>query len=214
MQQEAIVEKQHHRSISRKNLASVVGRFKDGEVNHGQAGQDLLKYHSVKKAVSKWMHLRRTKRDIGQFLKRFEVLNLKELFEDGIGGKKGQKLSALTGILDEDIDGSVLDSKHTDDEAKQRIYLKSKELLNYFITLARSKDKDKTVDLDFVESLLVDGADPNKGDKYGQTVLHEVARVWHPDVAQFFIEHGSFILLLIFRFRLVTSLLFLNSSTI
>jgi len=45
--------------------------------------------------------------------------------------------------------------------------------------------------LNFVDSLLQNGADINFPDKHGQTIMHEISRGWHPDVAQFAIQHGA-----------------------
>ena len=50
-------------------------------------------------------------------------------------------------------------------------------LIIYFSKLAKTKDEDETVDLNFVDSLLQNGADINFPDKHGQTVLHEISRV-------------------------------------
>ena len=47
------------------------------------------------------------------------------------------------------------------------------------------------VDLNFVDSLLQNGADINFPDKSGQTVLHEIARGWHTDVTKFVLQHGA-----------------------
>lgn len=64
-------------------------------------------------------------------------------------------------------------------------------LIVYFSKLAKSKDDEELIDLNFVESLLQSGADVNFSDKHGQTVLHEVSRAWHPDVALFAIQHHA-----------------------
>lgn len=64
-------------------------------------------------------------------------------------------------------------------------------LIIYFSKLAKSKDEEELIDLNFVESLLDNGADINFPDKHGQTIFHEVARGWHPDIAKFAIEHGA-----------------------
>ena len=163
----------------------------DSEIPEGKAAQGVKRYHSVKKAASKWMHLRSSQREIRQALKQFEVLNLKELFEGGFLKKRGKMINDVTGILDEDIDGLMLESDKSNNERTRLAEIKSKELIHYFVSLAKNKDREKTVNLDFVETLMKDGADPNRGDKYGQTVLHEVARVWHPDVARFLMERGN-----------------------
>ena len=64
-------------------------------------------------------------------------------------------------------------------------------LIVYFSKLAKSKDDAEIIDLNFVESLLDNGADINFPDRHGQTILHEMSRGWHPDVAKFAIEHGA-----------------------
>nr|XP_054772707.1 uncharacterized protein LOC129280722 [Lytechinus pictus] len=65
------------------------------------------------------------------------------------------------------------------------------ELIGYFGHLSRSPDPNIKVDVDYLELILKRGADINTADQYGQTVLHEVARTWDPDVAVFLIERGS-----------------------
>ena len=69
--------------------------------------------------------------------------------------------------------------------------LNSRTLIFYFSKLAASSRVEDTVDLDFVEGLLDNGADINMSDKHGQTILHEVARTWHIDVAKFLIEKNA-----------------------
>lgn len=151
----------------------------------------LSKYSSLKRAASKWINFTSTKRGDSHFLKTFEKLNLRQLFEDGFLKNKVTEISHSTGFLDEDIDGYTDGPRQSIDEVKQQKMMKSKELVHYFATLAKDRDGKASVDLDYVERLLRDGTDPNACDKYGQTVLHEVARIWHPDVARFFIEHGN-----------------------
>lgn len=67
----------------------------------------------------------------------------------------------------------------------------NKALIIYLSKLARSKNVDDELDLDFIESLLNNGADINTSDRYGQTVFHEIARTWHCDVGQFLLEQGA-----------------------
>lgn len=64
-------------------------------------------------------------------------------------------------------------------------------LIVYFSKLAKTRDDDELIDLNFVESLLQSGADINFSDKHGQTIMHEIARAWHPDVAKFAIQHNA-----------------------
>ncbi|XP_055007374.1 transient receptor potential cation channel subfamily A member 1-like [Boleophthalmus pectinirostris] len=49
----------------------------------------------------------------------------------------------------------------------------------------------RNVDLDLLDELLSDGADPNSSDRFGQTVLHEISRAWSVDVMRFFLDRGS-----------------------
>ena len=64
-------------------------------------------------------------------------------------------------------------------------------LIIYFSKLAKTNNEDEHVDLDFVDSLLRNGADVNFTDKHGQTIMHEISRAWHPDVALFAIQHNA-----------------------
>lgn len=64
-------------------------------------------------------------------------------------------------------------------------------LVVYFSKLAKTKDEEEMIDLNFVDSLLENGADINFSDKHGQTVLHEISRGWHPDIAKFALQHGA-----------------------
>ena len=64
-------------------------------------------------------------------------------------------------------------------------------LIVYFSKLAKTRDDEEHIDLNFVESLLQSGADINFSDSHGQTILHEVSRAWHTDVAQFAIQYNA-----------------------
>ena len=66
----------------------------------------------------------------------------------------------------------------------------SKAFIIYFSKLAHAQEAE-LVDFDFVESLLEGGASVNSTDRHGQTVFHEVARNWHPDVAYFLLQKGA-----------------------
>ncbi|ESO84661.1 hypothetical protein LOTGIDRAFT_168525 [Lottia gigantea] len=67
----------------------------------------------------------------------------------------------------------------------------NRALMQYFAKLGQANHDDEYVNLDFIESLLNSGANINCMDKYGQTILHEVARAWHVDVGRFLLEHGA-----------------------
>lgn len=62
--------------------------------------------------------------------------------------------------------------------------------MTYFARIGTGNDDDE-VDLIFIKSLLSAGADINVADKYGQTILHAIARDWHTDVAKFVIANGG-----------------------
>ena len=47
-------------------------------------------------------------------------------------------------------------------------------MIVYFSKLAKAKDEEEIIDLNFVENLFDSGADINFPDKHGQTILHEV----------------------------------------
>ncbi|XP_065055381.1 transient receptor potential cation channel subfamily A member 1-like isoform X4 [Rhopilema esculentum] len=64
-------------------------------------------------------------------------------------------------------------------------------LIVYFSKLAKTRDEEELIDLNFVESLLQSGADINFSDQHGQTIMHEIARAWHPDVAKFAIQNNA-----------------------
>nr|XP_006825178.1 PREDICTED: transient receptor potential channel pyrexia-like [Saccoglossus kowalevskii] len=66
----------------------------------------------------------------------------------------------------------------------------NRALISYFAALASSNKEDDTVDLGFVEKMLDNNADILCTDKYGQSILHEVARVWETDVAKFMLDKG------------------------
>ncbi|KAL6487461.1 hypothetical protein MHYP_G00040870 [Metynnis hypsauchen] len=70
----------------------------------------------------------------------------------------------------------------------------NKRLLDHFRVLGASNKDSDEVDLQYLNSILTEGADPNSTDKYGQTALHEISRAWNVDVMRFFLERGADIL--------------------
>ncbi|XP_026165599.1 transient receptor potential cation channel subfamily V member 5 [Mastacembelus armatus] len=67
----------------------------------------------------------------------------------------------------------------------------NKSLLDHFRHLAATNQDTDQVDLQFLDQLISDGADPNSSDRYGQSVLHEICRAWNVDVMRFFLDRGS-----------------------
>nr|AAI70078.1 XCAT2 protein [Xenopus laevis] len=62
-------------------------------------------------------------------------------------------------------------------------------ILKYFIHL--TKNVDEQIDLRLIDQMISKGADINETDRYGQIVLHQVAKSWQIDVAQFLIERKA-----------------------
>ncbi|KAF4105498.1 hypothetical protein G5714_013160 [Onychostoma macrolepis] len=86
--------------------------------------------------------------------------------------------------------GLATDEDTVDGQKKKKIQL-NKRLLDHFRALAASNNDRDEVDLQFLNDVLTNGADPNSADKYGQTALHEISRVWNLDVMRFFLERGG-----------------------
>jgi len=122
-------------------------------------------------------------------------------------GMKKSVTKATYGTLDSDVEELEFEEIRSQapsiDEANPYNKVKSKTnakgdslascraLIVYFSKLAKSRDDNETIDLNFVDSLLQNGADINFSDKHGQTVMHEISRGWHCDVAKFAIQHGA-----------------------
>ena len=73
---------------------------------------------------------------------------------------------------------------------KRNISASSQAIVIYFSRMAKKTSNEK-IDYKFLHSLIRNGAAVNVSDKYGQTVLHEVARNWNVDVAKFLISYGG-----------------------
>jgi len=94
--------------------------------------------------------------------------------------------------LNKNISGihAVIDDKLSETSDPGYVNLNANEaLVIYMAKLA--KGKDELIDLEFVNNLLESGADVNATDIYGQTVLHEVARAWQPDIARYLLSKGA-----------------------
>ncbi|BFZ16281.1 hypothetical protein BsWGS_19321 [Bradybaena similaris] len=107
----------------------------------------------------------------------------------------GNRTLSSSGLGLDDIFDYFSDSSKVDKEFPKKdsrlSAVSNQALIQYFAKLGQSKNEDEIIDLDFVHTLLASGADINCTDKHGQTVMHEVARAWHVDVAKFLIEHGA-----------------------
>lgn len=72
----------------------------------------------------------------------------------------------------DNVDGT--DASKVDKEMKN---IHNRNLIEYFARMAQSKNEDECVNLDYILSVLNNGADINCTDKYKQTVLHEVGHL-------------------------------------
>ncbi|XP_039640343.1 transient receptor potential cation channel subfamily A member 1-like isoform X2 [Perca fluviatilis] len=85
---------------------------------------------------------------------------------------------------DDEVQRDETDSSNKNQHLNQK-------LLSHFGQLAATDRDTDEVDLDFLDKVISDGADPNCTDRYGQTVLHEISRAWSVDVMRFFLDRGS-----------------------
>ena len=86
---------------------------------------------------------------------------------------------------------SISSRKRVTTDSKGNKLASCRALIIYFSKLAKTKDDEEKIDLNFVDSLLQNGADINFPDKHGQTALHEIARGWHPNIVRFALEHNA-----------------------
>jgi ankyrin repeat protein len=54
-----------------------------------------------------------------------------------------------------------------------------------------SGNEDEVIDLEFVHSLISNGASVHTTDRHGQSVLHEAARDWDLGIAEFLLDNGE-----------------------
>ena len=57
---------------------------------------------------------------------------------------------------------------------RQMMVAHNRNLIEYFARIGQSKDFNEHINLEYVQSLLKNGANINCTDKYGQTIFHEV----------------------------------------
>ncbi|XP_072296513.1 uncharacterized protein [Eucyclogobius newberryi] len=111
-------------------------------------------------------------------------------------GVTPERYRGLARDADDELDSSM-NLKPDQDQALNRELNQdqtrslNKRLLNHFRELAAHDQETDQVDLDLLDELISDGADPNSSDRFGQTVLHEISRAWSVDVMRFFLDRGS-----------------------
>ncbi|XP_070834208.1 transient receptor potential channel pyrexia [Chaetodon trifascialis] len=103
--------------------------------------------------------------------------------------KKSDQLRTKYRGLAEDYGGD--EEQRDEADTTNKIQHLNRILLNHFRHLASTNRDTDQVDLQFVDGVISDGADPNSSDRYGQTILHEISRAWSVDVMRFFLDRGS-----------------------
>ena len=159
----------------------------------------------------KWAQLGNTVRQMNRVRKRFEEVreNLSTFRGGGGGGcrvKITRKLSSQ--CLLEDLSRSDVTTSYPYNADLERIKdqigrKKTDWIIRYFIDLSAANnnnnnnssredsEKSRSVDYTLLKSKLDEGCDINAVDKFGQSILHEVARIWHIDVARFCLAEGE-----------------------
>ncbi|MEE6463151.1 hypothetical protein FKM82_005801, partial [Ascaphus truei] len=98
------------------------------------------------------------------------------------GRTASETYSGLAGVFDDDQGSIQLPEQVVPQDSPSTI-------LTYFIHLARNEEEQ--INLNTIDKLVAEGSDVNEVDKYGQTAMHEVAKSWHTEVAQFLIERQA-----------------------
>ena len=154
--------------------------------SNGAPGLNLSELGILRNVVSKWKSFSTKRKETGD---KSSMYRKGPAPLDEPGKKKRKTMLRCThGTLDSDVE-SVGESDV--EPGADNSLASSKGLILYFAKLATSRDEDETVDLQFVYSLLQGGADINFTDKHGQSILHEISRAWHSDVAKFLLSHGA-----------------------
>ena len=155
---------------------------------NGGPGLNLADIGILRNVVSKWKSFSTKRKETGD---KTSMYRKGPAPLDEPGKKKRRTVNTCThGTLDSDVE-SIGEAEFDNSDDLKNSIASSKGLILYFAKLATSRDEDETIDLQFVYSLLQGGANINFTDKHGQTILHEIARAWHMDVAKFLLTHGS-----------------------
>uniref|UniRef100_A0A1I8GLG5 ANK_REP_REGION domain-containing protein n=1 Tax=Macrostomum lignano TaxID=282301 RepID=A0A1I8GLG5_9PLAT len=138
---------------------------------------------NLKQSISKWKTVTRERRHV------HDIPHKSIQLED----EKACPVSPLLAIDDHNgrtrlFGRDLIDNGVTPDQKAL-----NKRLLVYFVRIS-TPDSDlhsNELDTDFIMDLIAQGADLNAKDRYGQTVLHEVAANWSPSVMDLMIECGG-----------------------
>lgn len=93
--------------------------------------------------------------------------------------------------LEELVEITSIQERHRKDGGVSAVSSPSRALLYYFAKLAASTREEEVIDLEFVETLIENGACVNTADRHGQTLMHEAARQWDTSVAKLLLERGK-----------------------
>ena len=165
------------------------------DTNSKSSKGNIPRIQIIRGEKSKWDFLENTRR---------KTPKSDNVHRDGPAPKSEAKarkagLRVQNGALDSDVEDSG-DKNNTPAQSGSKFSMQrsttaeslagSKAFIIYFAKLAHAQDTE-LIDFDFVESLIQGGASVHSCDKHGQTVMHEVARNWHPDVAYFLLQKGA-----------------------
>ncbi|XP_052106818.1 transient receptor potential cation channel subfamily A member 1-like isoform X2 [Mytilus californianus] len=166
-----------------KNNSKMLNTFRSKVDETNKKKNALAAIVEAKKGAHKWRQYCATKRAITKTKAQSKGVSTED--DGNQPGNKGQGLDA--------IDPQVLHSLNAGFKKKNSTMIASqtKALFDHFKELGRSKNADAVVDLEFISSLLRNGANINCSDRHGQTLLHEVARMWHVDIAKFLLDEGA-----------------------
>lgn len=145
----------------------------------------------AKVTVSKWKKYARKRNDIAAWHEyhkaRIDFPTIRESMRmNHLQRMNAAQLSDLEELVE--ITSQV---KHRKDGGVSTVSSPSRALLYYFAKLAASTRDEEVIDLEFVETLIENGASVNTADRHGQTLLHEAARQWDLSVAKLLLERGK-----------------------
>jgi len=144
----------------------------------------------AKVTVSKWRKYARKRSDISAWREyqkaRIDFPTIRESMRLNHHRMNAAQLSDLEELVE-----ITAQEKHRKDGGVSTVSSPSRALLYYFAKLAASTREEEVIDLEFVETLIENGASVNTADRHGQTLLHEAARQWDPSVARLLLERGA-----------------------
>lgn len=141
--------------------------------------------------VSKWRKYARRRADIAAWREhqkaRIDFPTIRESQRQNHQRINAAQLSDL----EELVEITSIHQGHRKDGGVTAVSSPSRALLYYFAKLAASTREEEVIDLEFVETLIQNGASVNTADRHGQTLMHEAARQWDLSVAKLLLERGK-----------------------